>query len=134
MKKTILISALASALFLISSNSIAAGGHDGHGGGSNKGGRYCKKAVIGHIKPKHLSTVAPGSEFSFWVEDMKDANQIEVTAKKIPVEMTSEQRTGFILFKGKLPASLVNTAARVQVKATTQKCPAQKGWLLKISE
>ncbi len=113
---------------------MAAGGHDGHGGGGNKGGRFCKKAVIGHIKPKHLSTVAPESEFSFWVEDIKDANQIEVTAKKIPVEMTATQRTGFILFKGKLPASLAGTAARIQVKAQTKKCPAQKGWLLKITE
>ena len=126
--------ALASVLFLISSNSIAAGGHDGHGGGGNKGGSFCKKALIEHIKPAHLATVSPQSEFSFWVKEIKNADQVEVTVKKIPVEMTAEQRIGFISFKGKLPASLVGTAARIQVKATTKKCPAQKGWLLKITD
>ena len=37
-------------------------------------------------------------------------------------------------FKGNLPDSLVNTAARIHVGVDFKKCPADKGWLLKITE
>ena len=131
MKKNILILALC----LISANVIAAGGHAGHGSSVNKSGKSaCKNTQIKHLRPVHLTSVAPKSEFSFRVDGIEDAKYVEVTAKKIPVEMTSEFKGGILWFKGNLPDSLVNTVARIQVKVNFKKCPAEKGWLLKITE
>ena len=135
LKKSILISALTSILCLISADTIAAGGHGGGGSSVNKSGKSaCKTTVISQIKPPHLTSVSPQSEFSFWVKGIKDASLVEVTAKKIPVTLTVEDKEHFLLFKGKLPDSLVGTAARIHVEVHSKKCPAEKGWLLKITE
>ncbi len=132
MKTTIAISVLASTLLFFSAGAYAAGGHDGGGGSGNKSGGGCKTTVINHIVPKHLTVVYPKSDFSFWVRGIKDPSEVEVTAKKIPVPVTSEDKGTFFAFKGTLPDSLSNTAARIQVKVHSKKCPADKGWLLKI--
>jgi len=135
MKKTILIPVLSVALSLMTANVIAAGGHGGGGSSVDKSGKSaCKNTVIKHIRPEHLTEVSPGSEFSFRVDGIDDAKYVTVTAKKIPVEMTSEFKGGIMWFKGNLPESLVNTAARVYVDVDFKKCPAEKGWLLKITE
>ncbi|NOQ64917.1 MAG: hypothetical protein GQ582_10430 [Methyloprofundus sp.] len=136
MKKMILIPVLSAALCLVSANTIAAGGHGGGGSSVNKSGKStCKNTEIKFAKPKHLSSVAPGSEFSFRVSGIADnAHDVSVTAKKIPVEMSSEFRGEILWFKGKLPDSLSNTVARIQVSVDFKKCPAEKGWLLKITE
>lgn len=136
MKTSVLLPALlTSILCLISTNTLAAGGHGGHGSSSQSGGKSaCKTTIIGHFNPAHLASVTPQSEFSFWIQGIKpeEAQLVEVTAKKLPVTVSSKANTGFILFKGQLPESLSNTAARIQVKVHSTKCPAQKGWLLKI--
>jgi len=134
LKKPIVISLLTSALFLIANGANAAGGHDGGSGGGNKSGGSCKTTIIYRFVPKHLATVAPKSEFSFWVKGIKSANEVSVTAKKIPVTVTAEDKENYFLFKGNLPDSLSKTAARIQVKVDSKKCPAEKGWLLKITE
>ncbi len=137
MKKSILIPALISLLSIASTSAMAAGGHAGHGSSVNKNGKSaCKAIIINHVKPKHLDVVFPRAKFSFWVNGLKESEIkfVEVTAKKIPVELSSEVRTGFILFKGELPASLENTAARIQVNVHAKRCPVQKGWLLKIAD
>lgn len=135
MKKNILIPVLSTALCLISANVFAAGGHSGHGSSVNKSGKSaCKNTVIKFIKPVHLSSVAPGSEISFRVAGIEDAKGVTVTAKKIPVKMDAEFRGGIMWFKGNLPDSLVNTAARIHIDVDFKKCPAEKGWLLKITE
>lgn len=135
MKKFILIPVLSAVLCLISANVLAAGGHGGGGSSVNKSGKTaCKTTQIKHIRPEHLASVAPGSEISFQVYGIEDAKYVEVTAKKIPVEMDVEHKGGILWFKGNLPDSLVNTAARVNVEVHFKKCPAEKGWLLKITE
>lgn len=134
MNKSMVISVLTSALCLVSANTHAAGGHDGHKGGGNKSGGGCKTTIINHFSPKRLTTVAPESEFSFWVRGIKDPEQVTVTAKKIPVNVVAEDKEYFFSFKGNLPASLTKTAARIQVTVESKKCPAKDGWLLKISE
>lgn len=137
MKKSILMPVLSVALCLSSANIYAAGGHGGGGsGGKNNGKMACKTTQIKSAKPAHLSDVAPGSEISFRVTgiDEDEVKFVEVTAKKIPVEITHEVRGEIIWFKGNLPDSLVDTAARVHVEVNLKKCPAEKGWLLKISE
>lgn len=137
MKKSILMPMLSVALCLSSANIYAAGGHGGGGsGGKNNGKMACKTTQIKSVKPAHLSDVAPGSEISFGVTgiDEDEVKYVEVTAKKIPVETTYEVRGEMVWFKGNLPESLVATAARVHVEVNLKKCPAEKGWLLKISE
>ena len=135
MKKFILIPVLSTVLCLISANVIAAGGHGAGGSSVDKSGKSaCKTTAIKRIKPVHLTEVAPGSEISFQVDGIDDAKYVEVTAKKIPVEMEVEHKGGILWFKGNLPDSLVNTAARIHVEVNYKKCPAEKGWLLKITE
>jgi len=135
MKKSILIPAFSAVLCLMSANVMAAGGHGGGGSSVDKSGKSaCKNTVIKHVRPEHLTEVAPGSEFSFQVDGIDDAKYVEVTAKKIPVEMEVEHKGGILWFKGNLPDSLVNTAARIHVEVDFKRCPAEKGWLLKITE
>ena len=138
LKKSILITTLVSALCLISTNAIAAGGHGGGHSSFKKGvGKTsCKATVITRTKPEHLASVSPKSEISFWVKGIgiEDAKSVEATAKKIPVTLTVEEKKPFLAFKGNLPASLKGTAARIQVNVHFKKCPAEKGWLLKITE
>lgn len=135
MRKSILIPVLSATLCLMSANVFAAGGHGGGGSSVNKSGKTaCKNTVIKRMRPVHLTSVAPGSEFSFQVDGIDDPKLVEVTAKKIPVEMESENRGGILWFKGNLPDSLSGTAARILVDVNFKKCPAEKGWLLKITD
>lgn len=112
--------------------------HSGHGGMSGGGGSRstCLKARLERFLPAPLATVPPGSTFSFYAFNVDDPEQISVTVKKMPVEVTTEYREPFHVVKGKLPASLKNTAARIDIKVTAKSphCEAEKGWLVKISE
>ena len=135
MRKSILIPVLSTVLCLISANVIAAGGHGAGGSSVDKSGKSaCKTTAIKHVRPEHLASVAPQSEISFQVYGIEDAHYVEVTAKKIPVEMEVKHKGGILWFKGNLPKSLVNTAARIRVEVHYKKCPAEKAWLLKITE
>jgi hypothetical protein len=112
--------------------------HSGHnmagGGGGSEGG--CIKAQLNKFLPANLATVTPGSAFSFWAFNVEKPEQIKVTVKSIPVEVTTENKDGFYLVKGKIPAELVNTAARINIKVNAKipKCNAENGWLVKIAE
>ncbi len=115
----------------------AAEHHSGHnmaGGGGGESG--CLKAQLNKFMPANLATVAPGSAFSFWAFNVEKPEQIKVTVKSIPVEVTTENKDAFYLVKGKLPADLVNTAARINIKVTAKspKCNVENGWLVKIAE
>lgn len=113
--------------------------HSGHGGamGGGGGGRStCQKARLDRFLPAPLATVLPGSAFSFYAFNVDNPEQISVTVKKIPVEVTTEYREPFYVVKGKLPESLNNTAARIDIKVSAKSphCEAEKGWLIKISD
>jgi hypothetical protein len=115
--------------------------HSGHGGGGTGGGGggsagACAKPHLGKFLPPHLATVAPEAGFSFMAFNIDKPEQIAVTVKNIPVEVTAEFKDPFYLVKGKLPASLVNTAARINIKVSAKSphCEAENGWLLKISD
>jgi hypothetical protein len=117
----------------------AAEHHSGHGGGPKSGGArasMCLKAHLSKFMPPHMATVRPEAEFSFVAFNIDDPEQLVVTVKKIPVEVNAEFKDPYYLVKGKLPASLVNTVARVNVKvdAKSSHCEAENGWLLKISD
>ena len=114
--------------------------HSGHGGGSGGGGgstaASCGKPHLGKFLPPHLATIRPEGEFSFLVFNIDKPDQVAVTVKNMPVDVTAEFKDPYYLFTGKIPASLVNTAARINitVSAKSPHCEAEDGWLLKISD
>jgi hypothetical protein len=128
--------------FIVSCFNISAANaaehHSGHNmaGGGGGGETGCLKAQLNKFMPANLATVAPGSTFSFWAFNVEKPEQIKVTVKSIPVEVTTENKEGFYLVKGKLPAELANTAARINIKviAKNPKCNGENGWLVKITE
>jgi hypothetical protein len=113
--------------------------HSGHGGGAAGSGgssTQCTKPHVSKFLPAHLATVVPGSDFSFVAFNIYKPEQVEVTVKKAPVEVTSEFKDPFYIFRGKLPAELRNTAARIDVKVRSKNphCETENGWLVKIAE
>jgi hypothetical protein len=121
------------------SASYASEHHSGHNmsGGRGGGGEgACMKARLSKFTPANLTTVVPGSEFSFFAFNVDSPKQINVTVKSIPVQVTAENKETFYLVKGRLPADLVNTTARINIKVTGKilKCNGENGWLVKISE
>jgi hypothetical protein len=118
----------------------AAEHHSGHGGNSGGGGGSsagtCGKPHLGKFLPPHLATITPEGEFSFLVFNIDKPEQVAVTVKSIPVEVTAEFKDPYYLFTGKIPAALVNTAARINIKVSAKSphCEAEDGWLLKISD
>ncbi len=113
--------------------------HSGHiGGGRNAGagGGNCSKPKLEKFLPPNMAEVAPGSEFSFVVFNIDKPEQLAVTAKKLPVDIAAEFKDPFYLVTGKLPDSLRNTVARINIKvnAKSNNCEAESGWLVKIAE
>ncbi|MDO9048740.1 MAG: hypothetical protein Q7U66_13545 [Methylobacter sp.] len=129
--------------FIVSCFNVSAGyaaeHHSGHGASSGGGGggeNACLKPQLTKFLPANLATVAPGSAFSFLAFNVEKPEQIKVTVKTIPVEVTTEDKDTFYLVKGKLPAELVNTTARINIKvnAKVSRCNGENGWLVKIAE
>jgi hypothetical protein len=128
--------------FIVSCLNVSAGyaaeHHSGHGASSGGGGgeNACLKPQLTKFLPANLATVAPGSAFSFLAFNVRKPEQIEVTVKTIPVKVTTEDKETFYLVKGKLPAELVNTTARINIKVNSKipRCNGENGWLVKITE
>lgn len=134
MKKSIL-----SILFLLvaASTTAASEHHSGHVGGSGAaGGGDCVKPHLGKFLPAHLATVVPEAEFSFVALNVNKPEQISVTVKNIPVEITAEYKDPYYLVKGKLPATLSDTFARINIKVSAKSahCQGENGWLVKIAK
>ncbi|NOT12178.1 MAG: hypothetical protein HOP23_10160 [Methylococcaceae bacterium] len=118
---------------------FAAEHHSGHkmaGGGSGESASTCLKPHVSKFTPAHLAKVAPGSEFSFVAFNISNPEHITATVKKVPVELVAEFKDPFYVVKGKLPAFLKNTAARINVKVSgkTSHCELENGWLVNITE
>ena len=129
--------------FMVSYFTVSAGyasehrSGDGAGSGGGGGGENgCLKPQLTKFLPANLATVAPGSAFSFLAFNVEKPEQIKVTVKTIPVEVTTEDKESFYLVKGNLPAELVNTTARINIKvnAKVSRCNGENGWLVKIAE
>lgn len=133
---------LAAIFFMVSFFNTMAGHsaehHSGHGGGNggSSSGSSCIKPQLSKFSPAHLATMAPAGEFSFLAFNVQKPEQISVTVKSIPVEITTEYKEPFYVVKGKLPGSLKNTAARINVKVSAKSthCKIENGWLVKISD
>jgi hypothetical protein len=112
--------------------------HSAHGGskGTNTTSTSCEKPHLSKFLPDNLALVAPGSEFSFRAINIQDPNQISVTVKNIPVPISAEFKDPFYAITAKLPDSLRNTVARINIKVSgkSSHCETENGWLVKISE
>ncbi|MBL4606689.1 MAG: hypothetical protein JKY01_02535 [Pseudomonadales bacterium] len=117
-----------SLLLIILSNSAFA--FYGSGTSNHK---TCAPPELTQFNPPHLSVVPPQSEFSFFVPKGTRPKSIVVSVKKQSVDMIiSEAEKGYTV-SGKLPSSLQDTYARVEIKATTAAgCKGNGGWLLNI--
>ncbi|MCX7082224.1 MAG: hypothetical protein NT008_02560 [Methylococcales bacterium] len=123
--------------FLSSGVVTASEHHSGHGGGPKSSGgsaSTCGKPQLAKFSPAHLANVAPEAIFSFYAYNIDKPEYVSATVKNIPVELSAEFKDPFYLIKGKLPASLVDTAARINIKVTGKSphCEAEDGWLLLI--
>jgi hypothetical protein len=105
-------------------------------GGSGGGGGSCAKPNFSRFLPEANSEVKAGSEFSFVASANTHPKTIKVTVKDQPVELTIPENTeSTYIVKGKLPASLKNTFARITINAqTSSQCKGSEGWLIKIAE
>jgi hypothetical protein len=134
MKKSYLLATLF-AVTVFDAN--AAMDHSQHrGGGTEMGSATCVRPQLSKMQPAHLSTVTPGSAFSFVLSNIDDPKQVSVQIKKQDVDFITEFKDPYYVIKGKIPDSLRNTAARVDVKIDSKiaSCRATEGWLVKISE
>ncbi len=103
--------------------------------GSGSSQKACKKPKFTQFTPSKLTTVSPGTEFSFKASSLTNPKSMVVSVKKLVVEMNiTKKNTGYEV-SGKLPDALQNTYARIDIKASgTNNCKANDGWLLKIDE
>lgn len=132
------------ALLLVTFNfsiAHAAMDHSGHGGNSsNSNSRNssiaCEKPVLSKQSPAKMETTTPNAEFSFRITNVEQASQIVVTVKNIPVVISAKLTQPFFTVTGKLPDSLHDTIARINVRAEGKapRCDIEDGWLIKISE
>jgi len=136
--KQLLITIITTA-FLSTHLAIASEHHSGHGGGPKSSGGSagaCGKPQLAKFLPAHLANVSPEASFTFVAFNIDKPENISVTVKNIPVEVSAEFKDPFYVIKGKLPASLVDTAARINIKvaAKSPHCEAEAGWLLIIGK
>ena len=122
---------------LINLNTVfAAEHHSGHTGMSGGGGSasHCIKAHVTKFNPAHLATTQAGAEFSFVAFNVYKPQLISVTVKNQPIDIDFEFKDPFYIIKGKLPAELKNTAARINIKIAgkASACDIESGFLLKI--
>jgi hypothetical protein len=104
----------------------------GSGGGSTKS---CEKPRFTEFVPADKARVAANSEFSFKASATTNPDRIKVTVKDQPVAMTVTPLKLGYLIKGRLPDSLQDGFARVNIEAESQnKCKGSGGWLLNISK
>lgn len=125
-------------LLISTTSTVYAGasGHAGHTAGSSGSASSCMKAHFSRFSPPNLTEVAPGTEFSFVVENAQKTQQIKAVVKGQPVQLSFEDKETFFVAKGQLPADLKNTVARISVKVESPitRCDAENGWLVKIGE
>lgn len=103
--------------------------------GTSSSKKACKKPRFSEFNPPHLAKVTPQSEFSLLVSGKVIPESIKLSVKKEPVDIEINQQGSKLLITGKLPASLENTHARINVTAKgTNQCKGSDGWLVNISK
>ena len=106
-----------------------------YGGSGVTNKKACNKPGLSKFTPAHLTVVAAETNFSFLASATTNPSSIEVKVKKQAVDITINKIQSGYSVSGKLPASLQNTYARIEITATgTNNCQGNGGWLLKIEE
>lgn len=106
-----------------------------YGGGQAGATKSCELPKLSTFTPAHLAVVKPKTSFSFTASKKIDPRSIKVSAKRLPVDVTVTETEKGYMISGKLPDSLSNTYARIDIKATTTSgCMGNEGWLLNIRE
>lgn len=110
--------------------------HKGAGQHKMDMGGMCQKPVISNFSTANMAEVAPNSEISFRVANIANPDLVSVTIKNIEVELSSDYKEPYYEIKAKLPSSLHNTVARINIKVNGKMshCEAENGWLIKILE
>ncbi|MGZ8194917.1 MAG: hypothetical protein ACXWTH_04735, partial [Methylosarcina sp.] len=97
--------------------------------------KSCEKPKFSEFAPADKSQVAANSEFSFKASATTNPERVKVTIKGQSVAVTVTPLKLGYLVKGRLPESLKNGFARINIEAESQnKCKGGGGWLLNISE
>lgn len=128
------------ALFFVTfniNNAYAVMDHSTHGAKGGSGESVaCEKPLLSKFSPDKLALVAPNSEFSFKASNIQHPENITVTVKNIPVYINAEFKDPYYNITAKLPDSLRNTVARINIKVSGKNahCEAENGWLVKIAE
>lgn len=118
-------------IFLVIGLSVLSQNISAYGSSSSK--TTCKKPKFSEFNPPHLAKVSPQSEFSLLVSGKVIPESIEVTVKKESVDIELSRQGGKFSVVGKLPASLQNTHARINVIAKgANQCKGSGGWLVNI--
>ena len=107
----------------------------GYGSSSSSSKTSCKPPKIIQYTPAHLSVVSSNSDFSIEVSSLTIPKSIEVTIKELPIDVViTETKKGYLI-SGKIPETLKDTFARVEIRATgTNRCKLSEGWLLNIKD
>lgn len=119
-------------LFVILLALIAA--HDAAAyGSSGSSKKACKPPKFTQFDPPHLSGVGPEAVFSFAASHNTLPDSIRVSVKNQPVDITLTEKHRKYIITGKLPASVSDGHARINIEATTaSQCKGSGGWLLKV--
>jgi hypothetical protein len=133
--KTTLIAVLLVGAALTDSNVYAMSHHGGHRGGKKPRGAVCVKPRLEKFIPANMGEIAPGGQFSFVAFNIENPDDLMVSAKNLPVKITTEYKAPYYVVTGKLPTELRNTVARLNVMVHGKgACELDSGWLVKITE
>lgn len=103
--------------------------------GSSSSSKSCAKPKFSEFVPADKAEVAAASDFSFTASANAYPESIKVTVKKQPVAINVTEINGVYRVTGKLPDSLRNTYARININAEgPSRCQGSGGWLIKISQ
>lgn len=103
--------------------------------GSSSSTKSCTKPKFSEFVPADKTEVPAASDFSFTASAATYPESIQVTVKKQPVAIKVTENNGAYRVTGKLPASLRNTYARINISAEgPSRCKGSGGWLINIAQ
>lgn len=101
--------------------------------GSGSSTKTCTKPEFSNFTPAHLTEVSKGSKFSFVASKITSPSTIKVTVKRLATNVEIRETPQGFQVSGKLPESLHDTFARINIEAKSHKrCYGSGGWLVKI--
>lgn len=95
--------------------------------------KTCKPPTLLKFNPPHLTVVSPESKITFQASKLTSPKSISVLVKKQKVDLIIEENNDGYLVSAKLPSSLKDTYARIDINASAlDGCMGVGGWLLNI--